>query len=477
MNRKTQVARYVVWDFLAASIAWGVFFIFRKYNVDPPAFYWDKVWSDPKFFWGILLIPAAWITAYTIVGTYRRIYRKSRLKEMGQTLAMSLLGVIAIFFLLILDDEVVKHTDYYNFFLLLFSLHFLLTFAGRFVLSSITAHKIHNRIIGFPTLIVGSNGMAAKVFNEIESQEKSSGNFFVGFVHVNGNNNDNQEDNNFTMKAHLPHLGHYKALKEIIQEHNIEEVIIAVDQQEQPAIFNIITELRGTGMVIKVIPDMHDMLLGTVKISSIFHAPLIHIYPDLMPAWQQAVKRILDVVASIIAIIILMPVYVITALIVKVTSKGPVFYSHERIGLHGKPFTMHKFRSMCQDAEAKGPQLSSENDPRITRFGRFMRQVRLDEIPQFWNVLKGDMSLVGYRPERQHYIDQIMEKAPHYRLLFKIKPGITSWGQVKYGYAENVREMVQRLRYDMLYLQNMSLGMDFKIMIYTVLIVILGRGK
>ena len=165
------------------------------------------------------------------------------------------------------------------------------------------------------------------------------------------------------------------------------------------------------------------------------------------------------------------------ALIIKLTSKGPVFYSHERIGLHGKPFTMHKFRSMYQDAETNGPQLSSENDPRITPLGRFMRQVRLDEIPQFWNVLIGDMSLVGYRPERQYYIDQIMKEAPHYRLLFKIKPGITSWGQVKFGYAENVKEMIQRLKYDILYLENMSLATDFKIMIYTILIVMLGRGK
>ncbi len=475
MNRKIQVARYVVWDFLAASIAWGLFFIYRKYYVDPPAFYWDKVWGDPKFYWGIVLIPLAWLAVYAIVGTYRKIYRKSRLKEMGQTLAISLLGVTVIFFLFILDDEVVTHTGYYYFFLVLFSLHFLLTFAGRFVLSSITAHKIHNRIMGFPTLVVGSNGTASKVFAEVQSQEKSSGNLFVGFVHVNGDQDDHDHD--FSMAEHLPHLGHYKDLKEIIQEHNIEEVIIAIDQQEQPAIFNIITELRGTGMVIKVIPDMHDLLLGTVKISSIFHAPLIHVYPDLMPAWQQTVKRVLDVVVSVVAIVLLLPVYLVTGLIVMLTSKGPVFYSHERIGLNGKPFTMHKFRSMYQNAEAAGPQLSSENDPRITRFGRFMRQIRLDETPQFWNVLTGDMSLVGYRPERQYYIDQIMEKSPHYRLLFKIKPGITSWGQVKYGYAENVAEMVQRLRYDMLYLQNMSLGMDFKIMIYTVLIVIMGRGK
>ena len=159
------------------------------------------------------------------------------------------------------------------------------------------------------------------------------------------------------------------------------------------------------------------------------------------------------------------------------SSKGPIFYSHERIGLHGKPFQIHKFRSMYVDAEKNGPALSSKEDPRITPFGKHMRKTRMDELPQFWNVLIGEMSLVGPRPERQHFIDKIVVKAPHYRHLHKVKPGITSWGQVKYGYAENVDEMIERLKYDLLYIENMSMYVDFKILIYTVLIVVQGRGK
>ncbi len=471
MNKKLQVIKYLFLDWLAAFLAWFLFYIFRKQAEDPDFHeYFEVIFADDNFWIGIIFIPLGWVLLYTMVGSYRRVYRKSRLNELGQTIIITLIGVTVIFFVAILDDVIITYKSYYQSFLVLFILHFSLTYTGRLALTSVTVRKVHKKLIGFNTVIVGSNGNAMAIYEEVEKQERSSGNIFVGFVSV-------YDRDNYKIGRILPHLGKYDDLKEIVERHQIEEVIIAIERSETSTIDNIIARLEDTNVVIKIIPIMQDILFGSVKLSGIWHAPLIQISPDLMPAWQQSTKRILDILVSILAMIALIPLYVFTALGVKLSSKGPVLYSQERVGLRGKPFKMHKFRSMYSDAEKAGPQLSKEDDPRITPFGKFIRKVRLDEIPQFYTVLKGDMSLVGPRPERQYYIDQIVKRAPHYRLLLKVKPGITSWGQVKFGYASNVDEMIERLKYDILYIENMSLAMDLKIMIYTVMIVLQGRGK
>lgn len=471
MHKSLQVARYLVFDIIAAIVSWTLFFIYRKVYIEPIKFGYEvPVEFDSKFYLALFFIPSFWITIYYITGQYSNIYRKSRLLELGKTIMVSVGGVTVIFFLFLLNDWIPDYRKYYNLYFTLLGLHFGFTYLFRLILTTRTIHRIHKRVIGFNTLVIGGNKKAVRVFDDITTQKRPAGNKIIGFLTVN-------ERDSYPLEKYVPNLGTYRNLQQVINKYEVEEIIIAIESSEHKLLSEILTLLENRTHTVWGIPDLFDLLSNTAKTNTIFGKPLLKISNGLMPVWQENIKRLLDVAVSILAIIIFSPVFLVLSSAIKMGSKGPVLYRQERVGKFGKPFQIFKLRTMVDGAENGTPLLSSSDDSRITRIGQFMRRTHLDEIPQFFNVIKGEMSLVGPRPERKYYIDQIAEIAPYVTHLQKLRPGITSWGQVKYGYASNVEQMVERLQYDMVYLKNISLYVDFKILIYTIMECFRGRGK
>jgi exopolysaccharide biosynthesis polyprenyl glycosylphosphotransferase len=468
---KKALIRYAVADYIAAALAWLLFLALRKnelkFSLDISIF---NSFTAKDYILAFLVIPITWLLFHLFSGAYFNPYRKSRVSEILRTLIISAIGVGLISAYAVFNDLNIHPNYYVKAYLGYLLIQFIVSSIFRTIVLNGIKRDINKGRFGYNTLIIGGNQLAVKLYQDIRSNPVKLGYSFKGFVYADENGTNG-------LSSHLPKLGSITELESIIDKHQIEEVIIALDSSEHHRLEKILSALSHRKVVIKITPDSYDIISGSVRTSNVFGAVLIEIYPELMPDWQRVFKRAFDILASALVLILLSPLYLFSAIKVRMSSPGSIFYKQQRIGLYGEPFWIYKFRSMLENAEDAGPQLSSENDPRITKWGRLMRKWRIDELPQFVNILKGDMTLVGPRPERKYFIDIISQTHPHYRYLHQVKPGLTSWGMVKFGYAENTKEMIERMRYDLLYIKNCSMGLDIKIMLYTILVILQGRGK
>lgn len=426
-NHRKQQLIYIVVDVVSAVAIWLAFLLFRWLVYDGKLFGVDTVLIPAfSFYPPLFLYPLGCLVVYYLSGYYLRPMRKRYSKELAATAVTSLIIGLGAFFLIIIDDSVTNYHRYLVSLIVLVGLQFVGCYVPRLVVTYLSRRR-YLEIYQCFTIHSVAEVEDFKRLHTMEPQDEV-------IIDLNGNTNERD-------------------------------------------IYTIISQVYPLNVEICVVPRLYDMLTGAASIQDVGDMPLVRITEHKMSDCGLCMKRACDVVMALMGMAVLSPVYLIVAILVKCSSKGPVIYKQERIGLHGKPFMILKFRTMTDHAEQGVPCLSSDNDPRITRLGHVLRKYRIDELPQMWNVLRGDMSIVGPRPERRFFINQIEQVAPYYCLIYRIRPGMTSWGPIKVGYTDTMDKMVRRLNYDIVYMENMSLLLDMKILLFTISVILDGKGK
>lgn len=460
---------YLVMDFVTTAIAFFIFNICRFHILAHYGLIDGDVAmniSAKKLVLEQIFVPMALLAIYALAGFYNHPLMKSRLGIVTNSLCVSFVSTAIIYLTILLNDIGAKRLDYLII-LILFVLLSIFVSMGRLLIASHVKRSFEKRGVSQVTLMIGNSRASRKTARLLLEGDRLMKNVVAGYVNIPGEEPVHDESKEWDLDD----------MADVCKEVHPDQIVIATAHNNEREVMDLLDRLIHLDIPIKIAPDTLSYVTSGIRLGDILGTPFIDLTSPRMSDCQKNLKRVGDILVSALMLLVLSPVYLILAIAVKRSTPGPVIYSQERIGMRQKPFRIYKFRSMQQDAEIGGPQLSHDSDQRITRVGAVMRKYRLDELPQFWNVLKGDMSLVGPRPERDFYIRKIMREAPYYALVFQVRPGITSWGMVKYGYASTVHQMVERSRYDLVYLNNMSIVTDVKILIYTVRTVVTGEGK
>lgn len=462
---------YVVTDFVTTYLAVFLFNVFRVSLITIPLTL-SEYYHYPKVLWGQVLFPLMMMAIYWLSGYYNKVDERSRAQEAILTMSSAILGSLGIFFLAVVNDSAWSRTLVLEYLLMLSGLLFVCVYCGRYLITTIelrrtrAAHKISHAVM------LGTDEEAFRLACRINESSSNDGMKIHTFVRLNGEDFDGVHNENFVIIERSD-------LSDYCQTHAVNRMILTPkvmgSGKEVASFIRLAADIKGA---LFVSPDVNSLVLASHRSFNVVGEPLVCISNPNIPDSTANIKRAVDVVGASVAMVLLSPLMLFLAIKVKCDSKGPVFFRQERLGYGGRPFEIIKFRSMRADAESGvGPQVTVDGDPRITHFGRFLRKYRLDELPQFWNVIKGDMSLVGPRPERRYFAEMIAARVPQYPFIYQVRPGITSWGMVRYGYASNLEQMIERLRYDLIYLENISILTDIKILLHTVRTVVGGHGK